>query len=69
MGLACFVLSLILFLPIPFFNAAPAIALALIALGMIQRDGVVTAIGILVGGLTIGVLFGLVAFGSALLAR
>ena len=44
-GLVCFYLSLILILPIPFLNAPPAICLALIALGLIQHDGLLIAIG------------------------
>jgi hypothetical protein len=45
-GLVCAYLSLILLLPLPFVNAPPAICLALIALGLIQRDGVLIALGL-----------------------
>lgn len=45
-GLACAYLSLVLLLPLPFLNAPPAICLALIALGLIQRDGVLIALGL-----------------------
>jgi hypothetical protein len=44
-GLVCLYLSVILLLPLPLVNAPPAICLALVALGMIQRDGVLVAIG------------------------
>ncbi|MDR4306622.1 exopolysaccharide biosynthesis protein [Chelatococcus sambhunathii] len=44
-GLACFVLSLILALPIPFGNMPPAIALTAFALGMIESDGAAIAAG------------------------
>lgn len=45
-GLVCVYLSVILLLlPIPFFNAPPAICLALLALGLIQRDGAMVAAG------------------------
>ena len=46
LGLACLVLSIILLLPIPFGNLPPALCLAAIAFGMIQRDGIVVALGL-----------------------
>lgn len=46
LGLVCLYLSILLLLPIPFVNAAPALSLAAIALGMIQRDGLIVAAGI-----------------------
>jgi hypothetical protein len=45
-GVVCAYLSLILLLPLPFVNAPPAICLALIALGLIQRDGILIALGL-----------------------
>lgn len=45
MGILCLYLSFILFLPVPFMNAPPAICLAIVALGIIHRDGVLIAIG------------------------
>jgi hypothetical protein len=50
LGATCLILSIILLLPIPFGNLLPALCLAAIAFGMIQRDGVVVALGLL-GGL------------------
>lgn len=44
-GLLCLILSLILLLPIPFMNTPPAIALALVAWGLVQKDGVFVAMG------------------------
>lgn len=44
-GLACFVLSLILALPIPFGNIPPAITISAFALGMIESDGVAIGAG------------------------
>jgi len=44
-GLACFVLALILVLPIPFGNMPPAIAISAFALGIIERDGVAIGVG------------------------
>lgn len=45
-GLVCVYLSLVLFLPVPLVNAPPAICMALIALGLIQRDGAIIAVGL-----------------------
>jgi hypothetical protein len=45
LGLLCLYLSVLLLLPIPFFNAAPAACLIAIALGMIHRDGLIVALG------------------------
>ena len=47
LGVACLILSVILALPIPFGNLLPALCLAALAFGMIQRDGVVVALGLL----------------------
>jgi hypothetical protein len=47
LGVACLILSIILLLPIPFGNLLPALCLTGIAFGMIQRDGVVVALGLL----------------------
>jgi hypothetical protein len=38
-GLVCFVLSVILVLPIPLGNIAPALAICFMALGILERDG------------------------------
>jgi hypothetical protein len=46
LGLVCLYLSIILLLPIPFMNALPALCLVAVALGMIQRDGLIVAAGI-----------------------
>jgi hypothetical protein len=45
MGLLCFYLALILFMPLPLINAAPALCLAAVALGILHRDGVLIIIG------------------------
>ncbi len=61
LALLCVVLSVVLALPFPFSNVPPAIAISLIALGLIEHDGyaiglgVVAAVGSLaVGGVVIG---------------
>ena len=47
-GAACFVLAVLLFLPIPFASILPALALSLFALGLVKRDGVLIAGGWLI---------------------
>lgn len=44
-GALCFVLSLIVFLPIPFGNMLPSFAIAAFAMGGAERDGVAAIIG------------------------
>lgn len=58
MGILCLYLSLILFLPLPLMNAPPAICLAIVALGIIHRDGVLIAAGAVAAVmLTTGLIF------------
>lgn len=44
-GLMCLLLSVILFLPIPFGNWLPAAAVCLFALGLLQKDGLAALAG------------------------
>lgn len=46
LALVCLYLSAMLLLPLPFFNAPPALCLALLAWGMVQRDGVFVVAGL-----------------------
>lgn len=48
-GAFCLVLAVILTLPIPLGNVLPALAISIIALGMIERDGVWVLAGFAVG--------------------
>jgi hypothetical protein len=59
-GAVCLMLALLLLLPIPFFNTPPAICLALLAWGMVQRDGLVVLAG-LAGTAAIGGVFAVLA--------
>jgi len=60
LGLTCLYLSLLLLLPLPFFNVPPALCLVLLAWGMVQRDGMAVAVG-LAGTIALtAVLFGLI---------
>lgn len=73
-GLVAFPLALILFLPIPFGNIPPAAAIACLALGLAERDGLAVVVGYVLGGASVAVLAavssalyaGVVAFFNAL---
>jgi hypothetical protein len=58
-GAACFVLTLILVLPIPFGNMPPAMAISAFALGMIEGDGAAIAVGWLATAISIAILVAL----------
>ncbi|OYX36377.1 MAG: exopolysaccharide biosynthesis protein exod [Caulobacterales bacterium 32-69-10] len=55
-GLVCFLLALVLILPIPLGNMLPAAAVAVFALGLTQRDGAMVLLGYLMTGISVGVL-------------
>ncbi len=59
-GIICLVLAAVLFLPLPFVNLVPALAIALFALALLQRDGVFFLLALLVAAAT-GVLLVLVS--------
>lgn len=56
LGAVCFVLSMIVFLPIPFGNMLPSFAIAAFAIGAAERDGVAAIIGWIAAALSIVVL-------------
>jgi hypothetical protein len=72
-GLVCLVLAAILMLPIPLGNTLPALAISLLALGVLERDGVWIAIGLLAsavaGAVVWGVLWAMIKAAVYLLAR
>jgi hypothetical protein len=55
-GALCFVLALIVFLPIPFGNMLPSFAIAAFAIGGAERDGLAAIIGWITAALSILVL-------------
>lgn len=63
-GVICVVLALITMVPIPFAHNLPALALVLIGLGLIERDGLAIVIGAVIG-VAGTVLYGLVLVGLA----
>ena len=52
MGLVAFLLSVILFLPVPFANMLPGAAIALMALGLAERDGIAAVAGYVLAAAT-----------------
>lgn len=63
-GLVCAVLATVLMLPIPFGNMPPAVAICVLAMALLERDGVATLVGLAVGAgalfIASGVILGLV---------
>jgi hypothetical protein len=59
-GLVCVVLAIVLFLPIPLGNMLPSLALSIMSLGLLQRDGLWIVIGVLVGLASIVIVWGVV---------
>ncbi|HQZ12708.1 MAG TPA: exopolysaccharide biosynthesis protein [Devosia sp.] len=57
-GLLCLILSIILFLPIPLGNMLPSIAIAIMSLGLLERDGVWIVLGFVTGIVSIFVVWG-----------
>ena len=55
-GAITFILSLILFLPIPFGNILPAASISLIALGLAERDGIAVVSGAALAALSVLIL-------------
>lgn len=51
LGIFALVLALIVFLPIPLGNMGPSLALALVGLGLTERDGLLMGAGVVVGGI------------------
>jgi hypothetical protein len=67
-GAVCFVLAGVIALPIPFGNMLPALCLLGIAVGILQRDGVLIALSMAIGGIVVAGFSTLIAAaGSALL--
>lgn len=68
-GLVALILAIIVFLPVPFGNMLPALAIAVLGLGLVERDGLATLLGWLVAVASLLVLVFLAkAFAAALAA-
>lgn len=72
-GLVCLLLAVVLMLPVPLGNTLPALAIALMALGVLERDGLWMLAGWLgaavASAVVSGVVWAMIQAGLALLAR
>lgn len=59
LGFVCLIIALVLMLPIPFGNMLPSLAICLIALGVLERDGVWIIAGVLGGVIAVTVVGGI----------
>jgi hypothetical protein len=55
-GIVVFLMGVILLSPLPFLNTLPALSVMLIGMGMLNRDFVFIAAGIVVGGISLGLI-------------
>lgn len=55
-GVVCALLALVLVLPIPLGNLAPGATVAVLAMALLQRDGLLVLLGYLMAGISIGLL-------------
>ncbi len=60
-GVLCLILSIIVTLPVPFGNIVPGAAITVLALGLLERDGVAVALGLVIA------LLGIALIGTTLL--
>jgi len=59
-GTLCFILAVILFLPIPLGNMLPALAICLFSLGILERDGVWVLAGLLASIVSMAFVWGVI---------
>lgn len=60
LGAALLVLALVLALPIPLGNMLPALAMTIISLGMLERDGLWVIIGLALGAVSLVIVWGVI---------
>lgn len=65
LGAVFVVLASIVSLPIPFGNQPPAVGIALISLGLVERDGVFILFGLVVSVIAVAIAAGVVLAGTA----
>jgi hypothetical protein len=71
-GLVCLMLAIVLFLPIPLGNMLPAFTISVLALAVLERDGVAVLIGYALAGVSLFIVSGVVyamALAAYLLVR
>lgn len=60
LGAVCLLLAIVLVLPIPFGNMLPALAISLLALGILERDGLWVLAGLLAAAASTALVCGIV---------
>ncbi|MTJ04730.1 MAG: exopolysaccharide biosynthesis protein [Sediminimonas qiaohouensis] len=68
-GLACLVMALLLFLPIPFANGIPALAIIALGLALSERDGIWLFAGLMASALALVVVAAIIGGGAFAVAR
>ena len=72
-GALCLVLSVVLLLPVPLGNMLPALAISVMMLGLLERDGLWTGLGAVLGLLSfviaLGVVYAMIRAAVFLLSR
>ncbi len=53
LGLLLFVISFALFLPVPLIGWFPAISMFICGVGLVERDGLVSSVGLILGGASV----------------
>ena len=69
LGLACLVMALLLFLPIPFANGIPALAIISLGLALSERDGIWLVAGFMASALALVVVAAIIGGGTFAVAR
>jgi hypothetical protein len=59
-GFMCIVLCLVLVLPIPFGNMGPAVAICVLGFALLERDGLATVAGVVIGIVAIALAWGVI---------
>lgn len=67
LGIPVFLLAVVIALPIPFGNILPVFSLVVLAVALMERDGLVTLVGLLLTTVTIGVTAALLYFIQAMI--
>jgi hypothetical protein len=63
LGLASLVNGVLIVLPIPFGNTAPAIAMLILSLGMVAGDGIAVGVGLLATVVALAMDVGMIVLG------
>lgn len=68
-GLMCLILAISITIPLPLTNFVPAIGIAIIALGLLGRDGLFVVIGFIIGIIGLSITGGVMLFGVVIMQK